>query len=217
MGPAFPQVAAFTTIGLYHSPYRPIIEGDDLKGSASREVTVSRSDLSESNQRIQTFVDVPAIGAYLAGQPEVVVAYLFGSVARGQADHLSDVDIAVLLDEPLEPERAVERQLRLMADLARYADQEVQVVLLNRAPPLLAYQVVETGILLYERSQTERIAFEVLTRKIYFDWKPWQDFHTRALLKDIKEVGLSGRRRRHTGTLEAARRIHQRLTGATRD
>ena len=42
-------------------------------------------------------IDLEAIQSYFAGQPEVVVAYLFGSVARGRANHLSDVDIAVLL------------------------------------------------------------------------------------------------------------------------
>jgi hypothetical protein len=55
----------------------------------------------------------------------------------------------------------------------------------------------------------------VRTRKVYFDLKPRLDFHTQALFRDIKEVGLSGRRRRRGGTLEAARRVHQRLTRAT--
>jgi predicted nucleotidyltransferase len=160
-------------------------------------------------------IDTQALGAYFARQPDVVVAYLFGSVAHGQADRLSDVDIAVLLDEHLGDEEDVEQQLRFMGDLDEYTDREVQVIILNRAPPLLAYQVVRHGILLYERSRSERIAFEVRTRKVYFDLKPRLDFHTRSLCRDIKEVGLSGRRRRRGGTLEAARRIHRRLTRAT--
>lgn len=156
-------------------------------------------------------VELEAMAAYLAGQPDLVAAYLFGSVARGQADHLSDVDIAVLFDAALGAEESVERQLRLMVDLEAYADREVQVAVLNRAPPLLAYQAVRHGILLYERSRSERIDFEVRARKMYFDFKPWLDFHTQALLKDIQEVGLSGRRKRPGGALKAARRIHQRL------
>jgi len=158
-------------------------------------------------------VDLGAMKAYLAGQPDLVAAYLFGSVARGQADRLSDVDIAVLFDAGLEAEESVERQLRLMGDLEAYTRREVQIVVLNRAPPLLAYQAVRHGILLYERSRPERIDFEVRARRVYFDFKPWLDFHTQALLKDIQEVGLSGRRKRPGGALEAARRIHQRLTG----
>lgn len=159
-------------------------------------------------------VEVEAMAAWLARQPEVVVAYLFGSVARGQADRLSDVDIAVLFDAGLGAEESVERQVRLMIELEAYTDREVQVVALNRAPPLLAYQAVRYGKLLYERSRAERIDFEVRARKMYFDFKPWLDFHTQALLKDIEEVGLSGRRKHPGGALEAARRIHQRLAGA---
>ena len=156
-------------------------------------------------------VDTPAMADYFACQPDVVAAYLFGSVARGRADSLSDVDVAVLLDENVDAEGRVERQLCFMMNLDEYADREVQVVLLNQASPLLAYQVVRDGVLLHERNRTERIAFEVRTRKVYFDLKPWLDFHTHALFKDIREVGLSGRRKRRAGTLEAARRVHQRL------
>jgi predicted nucleotidyltransferase len=159
-------------------------------------------------------IDIEAIAAYFAGQPDLVAAYLFGSAARGQADRLSDVDIAVLFDARLGAEESVERQLRIMGDLETHANREVQVVVLNRATPLLAYQAVEHGVLLYERSRAERIDFEVLTRRVYFDEKYWLDFHSQSLLRDIKEVGLSGRRKRRGGTLEAARRVHRRLTRA---
>jgi hypothetical protein len=163
----------------------------------------------------QVRVDVEAMAACLARQPDIVVAYLFGSTARGQTDALSDVDVAVLFDAQLEVEEMVERQLRLMVDLEEYTDREVQVVALNRASPLLAYQVVRHGIQLYEHSRAERIDFEVYTRKVYFDLKPRLDYHTRSLFDDIKEVGLSGRRKRSGSALEAARRIHQRLSGVT--
>jgi len=157
--------------------------------------------------------DVERAAVCLAGQPEVVLAYLFGSVARGEADRLSDVDVAVLLDESLGPEDRVDRQLRLMAALSDFSARETQVVLLNNASPLLAYRVVTEGILLHERSRTERIAFEVKARRVYFDWRPWEEYHTRALLTDIREVGLSGRGTGRGRALEAARRIRQRLAG----
>jgi predicted nucleotidyltransferase len=160
-------------------------------------------------------IDLPATTGYFARQGDVVAAYLFGSVARGQASPLSDVDIAVLLDPELGMEAAVERQLQLMLALDDYADREVQVTVLNHVPPLLAYQVVREGLLLHERSRLERIAFEVRAMKVYFDVKPMLDFHSQALLRQIQEVGL-GRAKRDSRTLEAARRIRQRLEGAAR-
>jgi hypothetical protein len=163
----------------------------------------------------ESLIDIKAAAAYLAGQPGVVAAYLFGSVAEGRADRLSDVDMAVLFDRELEAEEMVERQLGFMTDLEEYTQAQVQVVALNQAPPLLAYQVVRHGILLYERNRDERIDFEVRTRKIYFDLKPRLDFHTRALFRDIQEVGLSGRRKRGGSALEAARRVYRRLKRAS--
>jgi len=48
-------------------------------------------------QRAQ--LDVTALTEYLAAQPDVIAAYLFGSRASGRARAGSDVDVAVLLDE----------------------------------------------------------------------------------------------------------------------
>lgn len=158
-------------------------------------------------------IDRDGMAQHLGAQPRVVLGYLFGSVAQGRADALSDVDVAVLLDESLDAEERLEETLRLMGELEPYTGGEVQVVLLNEAPPLLAYRVAEEGALLYARSEAERIAFQVRARKLYFDFRPRLAFHTRALLRDIEEVGLSGRRRRPGGALEAARRIHERLAG----
>jgi predicted nucleotidyltransferase len=65
----------------------------------------------------------------------LVVAYLFVSMARGQATHLSDVDIGVLFVPGMDTETSVERQLELMVALDDLADREIQVTVLNRAPP----------------------------------------------------------------------------------
>jgi predicted nucleotidyltransferase len=142
-------------------------------------------------------VDRQAMTLYFAQQRDVVAAYLFGSVARGQAGHLSDVDIAILLDSDLGSEESVERQLQLMVELDDFVDREVQVTILNRAAPLLAYRVIRDGILLHEQSRPERVAFKVRTMKVYFDVKSLLDFHSQALLKQIREVGLSGRKKPH--------------------
>ena len=156
-------------------------------------------------------VDVEGMKACLAAEPMVVVAYLFGSVAMGRADHMSDVDIAVLLDETLDRRSAFELELRLADRLADHSRLEAQFVSLHSAPPLLAYEVVCHGILLHARSEQERVAFQVRACKTYFDFKPWLDFHSRVLLDDIMEVGLSGRRKRPGGTPETARAVRERL------
>jgi predicted nucleotidyltransferase len=64
--------------------------------------------------------------------PEVVAAYLFGSVARGRSSAMSDVDVGVLLAKP--PAVLADLPLDLEADLERFVGVPTQVVVLNSAP-----------------------------------------------------------------------------------
>lgn len=144
--------------------------------------------------------------AFLGTQPDVIAAYLFGSLAQGRATLGSDVDIAFLLS-PADPESLWERQLQLIGEIERFADGQVEVVILNAAPPILQNQVLRYGRLLYERDRRARVEFEVRAGQVYADLKPMNNFFAQALLKEIKEVGLGGRRRRRAGaTLVPAER-----------
>lgn len=162
-----------------------------------------------------TTIDKQSFQEYFRQQNDVIVAYLFGSVARGQTTPMSDLDIAVLLDTSADPQAMLTRQITLLTELAQLAELEVQLTLLNDAPPLLAYQVIREGILLHERSQTERVVFQVKTMKGYFDVQPMLAFHNDALRRRIREVGLGRTQTTGLRTLEAAERIHQRLTRTT--
>jgi hypothetical protein len=160
-------------------------------------------------------VDREEIVAHLAGRSDVVVAYLFGSLARGEATLQSDVDLAVLLDAHLGRREQVESQLDMMIALDAVSDREVQVTLLNSASPMLAYQVLREGSRLYARDDKERIAFEVRAMKRYFDVKPRLDFYREHLLRRL--LGGQGERseRRAARTLKAAERVRQRFEGST--
>lgn len=159
-------------------------------------------------------VDEAKLATFLAGQADVVLAYLFGSTAKRENDPLSDLDVAVLLSETMEGRQVLERKLRLIQQVGALSPREVDLILLNETSPLLAYEVVRHGRLLHERTRHERNAFEVQTRKVFFDVKPMLHFHSRALLKRIKEDGLGSRQRGRPRALEAARRLHQEIAGA---
>ena len=156
-------------------------------------------------------IDIPSLTAHLSAQPDVVVSYLFGSVARGQTTPQSDVDIAVLLDPGLDDRTLLERQLALIGALEPYSDRDLQLVLLNHATPLLAYQVLRDGVRLSARSEVERIAFEVATMNRYFDIQPMLAFHRQALFQQIREVGLGRRSERDHSAVDAAERLSARL------
>jgi predicted nucleotidyltransferase len=142
---------------------------------------------------------------YLSTQTDVVAAYLFGSLAVERATSRSDVDIAILLVDASDPLAAGDCQLQLMGELERFTDREVDVIILNTAPPILQHQVLRHGRLLYERDLQARVEFEVRAGQIYADLKPMYDSCTRDLLQKIREVGLGGRRRRRRQQAHAAR------------
>ncbi len=141
-------------------------------------------------------LDETGLVAFLATQPDIVAAYLFGSLAEGRAAPHSDVDTAILFTDGSDPLAMGDRQLQLMGELERFTDREVDVVILNTAPPILQNQVLRRGRLLYERDRQARVDFEVRAGQVYADLKPMYDFHTKDLLQKIKEVGLVHRRRR---------------------
>jgi hypothetical protein len=158
------------------------------------------------------------LDGFFSQQQDVSLAYLFGSVARGEATAVSDVDVAVLLPPETDPSELLERQLEL--DLALndlLPEEKLQITLLNQASPLLAYEVIRDGVLLHAVNEETRIRFAVRAMKRYFDYQHWLEFQNQALLQRIQEVGLGRRRRRSPRTLEAAQRIHQRLKRTATD
>lgn len=160
-------------------------------------------------------IPIQPFQAYLRQQPDAIVAYLFGSVARHQATPLSDLDIAVLLDPQPDPEVCLTRQLTLLNDLDQLTEPEVQLTLLNNAPPLLLYEVVRDGILLHERRRGERIAFQVRALREYFDFQPALALHNEALRRRLQEGYLGRREAGDLRTLEATERLHRRFTKLT--
>lgn len=87
----------------------------------------------------------------------VLAAYGFGSIARGEEHERSDVDIAVLLDRS----PSLSEELRLRAGLTRALRRDdVDLVILNHAPPLLRYEVVGGGIRLVARDPEEVDRYE---------------------------------------------------------
>src|SRR5215470_14397540 len=83
-------------------------------------------------------------------QHPVRLAYLFGSQATRRTHPNSDVDIAVLLDESLTSDELFAERLRLLGDLSHiFGTDNVDLVMLNEASPLLAYETLRHDVLLY--------------------------------------------------------------------
>ncbi len=137
-----------------------------------------------------------ALGELFAAEDDVVAAYLFGSQARGEAGPLSDVDLAVWLDPAAERERSWKREIALMGAAGKVLrTTEVQIVILNDAPPLLAHRVLRDGIVLADSDPFHRVRFETDAVIRYLDTIPLREELSRGLRQRMAE-GTYGRPRR---------------------
>jgi predicted nucleotidyltransferase len=93
---------------------------------------------------------VPALSRYFEEHADLGVAsaYLFGSHAEGRAHRESDVDVAVLLQWDRHPTRRDRFEMRVQlgsALIAAVHHNEVDVVILNDAPPLFGRKIIYDG------------------------------------------------------------------------
>ena len=124
---------------------------------------------------------------------QVEIAILFGSQARGDCDKNSDVDLAFLFEKQfLKNKNALEFRSELISFFSSKIKKECDVILINQAPPLLKYQIVKYGKKIYKDINFDYNSFFSLTLKEYFDFKYYQDFHNKRLMKRIKEGGSAG-------------------------
>ena len=92
----------------------------------------------------------------------VALAYLYGSQARGESGPLSDVDIAVLFTGNLSKQARFQHVLALCYELGVVLQRDdVQVVDLQEASPLLRHRIYYDGHLLYCPDDVVRVRFEI--------------------------------------------------------
>ena len=111
---------------------------------------------------------LPLAFEYLRGDKDILFAYLFGSLARKKAGPLSDVDIAVYCREG---SSFPEKKLEILGNLASVLKtDEIDLVVLNRAPLVLGMKILENKRVIVDKSPLTRHRYESLTMRQYFDF-----------------------------------------------
>lgn len=110
---------------------------------------------------------IPDAANYLERRDDVVFAYLFGGLAKGEPKPLSDIDIAVYLSEDVDPART---KGELLADLidVLHTD-EIDLVILNRSSLPLSMNVIKHNRVLVDKNPFVRHGFQSLIMRKYFD------------------------------------------------
>lgn len=147
----------------------------------------------------------------LAGREDLAAVYLFGSVAEGTAHSLSDLDVAVLFREGLSDAAVFARSLEIGTVLEDGLRRRVDLVILNRASPVLCFQVLQHGCVVAEQRPYERGVFVMHALARYYDMKRYLDYHQAQLLTRIREKGLGRGYQGHRDAAAETRRLSAKL------
>jgi uncharacterized protein YutE (UPF0331/DUF86 family)/predicted nucleotidyltransferase len=121
---------------------------------------------------------IEVLTQYFQKESSVVLAFLFGSRAKGSEGGVSDWDIAVYLKPKeyleIETEREYLGENKIWSDLIELLEtDDVDFVVLNRARPSLVYNALRTGTPLIIRDR--RLYLDLLC-KVSYEAVEWWDF-----------------------------------------
>lgn len=123
---------------------------------------------------------------YFNSRPEVLFAYLFGSQAAGTATAASDVDVAVFFRDP-GMARNSELFLEILAALSELLRREVDLVVLNTAPPFFKSRIINCHQKIICRDSYREGEFITSSFQEYFDVLPYQEMGYRRIMDRLRE------------------------------
>jgi len=119
------------------------------------------------------------IFALLSARNDLVGAYLLGSFTG--AETFSDIDIGVLLSNPVTPAEALRLEMALEESISSEIRIPVDVRILNGAPVPFAYQAIRNSILILDKKPRQRAEFECRIFNRYFDFQPYRFRYLREI------------------------------------
>ena len=144
---------------------------------AQPRVVVKKIDVEEKDKSImikdkklpENILNLlPQANKFLENYPKVVFAYLFGSLAKGKVDPLSDIDIALYLKKGTNFAREKMVILKKLIDI--FGTEEIDLVILNITPLTLKARIVGNKKILVDKDPFLRHSFESLVLREYFDF-----------------------------------------------
>lgn len=128
---------------------------------------------------------------YFNKHEEILFAILFGSIAKGISNNMSDVDIAVMVDPNFNEPFPFGYQAELTTDLINILGRnEVDVIILNEAPVALKYEVLRYGKFIFVKDEHARIKFQVDTINQYEDYKVLYRIHEKIMRDRWKKLAI---------------------------
>lgn len=120
---------------------------------------------------------------------QVVLAYLFGSAARGKTTPLSDIDFAIVFSDKVKAKDYFKKELRLAHKIGKIFEiDRVDIVNLETArSPLLKHNAVFKGKFIFGKQGKKKFELESGIMKEFEDTKRLREVQDYYLHKHIKE------------------------------
>lgn len=132
-------------------------------------------------------MEISALQQRLSSHPEIIAAYLFGSAVAGKMNPMSDVDVAILLQEETPYRRELSISFHIMSAVQEIFHREGDVKVLNRIKDLpFLHEVLSKGKLVYEHDPAIHRAFVARTVIDYLDFKPAHEIALRNYARSLK-------------------------------
>jgi predicted nucleotidyltransferase len=110
-----------------------------------------------------------------------ILIYLFGSYAKELATEESDIDIAILLEKKIDKFKLYEYKI----DLVDLLGKEIDLIDLNDANIILKFQVVDSGLNIYNRKPIEHYLYKY---RIIANYHQYRD-DVKIVKESIKKRG----------------------------
>ncbi len=149
---------------------------DNYRGPSGKVLPGLQLELTEALSRLKK----------LFAAKGIIVAYLFGAYAQDIATSSSDIDLAVLLPGDKASSSEFYRKL-ITAIRANIGTERFDLLILNNASPIIQYEVINTGIVIYIRSEQEQEHFEMKTRQKYLDTAYLRKVQNQYLRKRVEQ------------------------------
>jgi len=103
----------------------------------------------------------------------VLVAYLYGSMAKGYAGKRSDIDVGLLLRKNFKAEALYPARIAGEIEEKCRLSRKVDVRILNGRSHRFLYQVIKGGRVILFTDEKEKVKFETSVTDRYIDFKPF--------------------------------------------
>ena len=119
---------------------------------------------------------------YFSKFKEIKAAYLFGSYVTGKRNRISDLDIAVILNED---KNIYKLKLKIISGIIELGYDNIDLSILNNMSIVGRYEAVKYNQVLYADSDFDVNRFFSLVVREYLDFKPYLEVQRKYLKERI--------------------------------